>query len=1320
MVKHGILHVHSMFSLHDSSQSPQEIVEKAKELGCKNITLTDHGTLLGIDDFMDAGKEYGINTIPGVEMYLEDRMHLVLFAKNYKGFQAISKALKEANRNQYIRKTKGTSFVYPILNKEALELLKGNKDVVVTSACIQGPVAVSLLQNYYIQKQIKKIEKKAENYRSLYESYMNTKEKYTIIVDEISKLKKERTAFLKYTKDPYLRQIERKQEQLKKIDLDLKIFDGDEKKQKKIHELETKQQALTQEIQQRKSTRQNAFEVVTYNDKKIEHLENKKKKLKEVFSKAESGKKKFEKYKKALDEYSLFDEKRLFEKAKDTARYLKEIFPCFYLELQYHRLEQERIVMPQLVRIGRELDIPLIAANDAHMKDNTEDSLTARQILRYNYFAKHQNLEETDYELYLKTDEELSDILSEILDVQVIQEAMENLSILEECNVKFPEEKHYPKCASDDFDELLKEARIQKIQQGKWNEIYENRLSHEISVIKKMGYVDYHMVVRDFCNAARKLGVVPKEELINMPVNYNKALQWIKSKGFSCGVGVGPGRGSAAGSLVCYLLGITNIDPIQNNLLFERFLNPERVTMPDIDTDIKTSLRPYVIRYTKESHGENAVSSIATTNTYAAKAAIQMVGRDRADELYGHLPKKEAKEKIQKYNLMVRRISDLVSEQNGTLSKSENVFKKEFTGNDEASIIWNRAKLIEGKVRGIGIHAGGVVISDNDDINEYVPLLWNESKQVWATQCDMVRVEKKGMLKFDILGLNTEDCISDCLYLILRDYGVSIDIESIPFEKEVFEEIYAKGKTNSVFQVESVGMKNMLMEFHPTCFEDIVLLIAMYRPGPMQFIPNIMDVKHKRKPLTYKTPMLEEILKSTYGAIAYQEQVMEIFQKLAGYSLGQADLVRRAMSKKKEEKLLIERKSFIYGDVNRNIKGCLKNGIAEDIANSLFDELMDFAKYAFNKSHAVAYATVSYQTAWLKYHYPKEFLCAMFNNKESEDFEPIIEDCMTYNIEVLPPDINRSFYDFSIEEDKIRFGIRGIKGIASSETIQSITNERNDSHSVRMFQDFDDFLFRCLETDEDKCKLFDKDIMEALIKSGCFDDIEKDRVFLYEYYLGIPFNKGLPACKNYARSIERPTFTVPNIKVCRMWEREYLKYYLRDNPLKEYRDDFYYGCTPINDLKDGNVYIFGMLTSYENKISKNGNKMLILNIQGKSGKITVLFLKDKCERYENCMEEYDNKVIRIRGTCKDGTIFGTTIERLSVNRTSYYYICDSKEKYTILLSELPQNEGLEELNIFTFWSGNVGNVHEIETPLLVRKKVTKSLVKKIGAAKEKE
>lgn len=1313
MGNYNILHVHSQYSIHDSVLSPEEIVEKAVEIGCKNITLTDHGTLLGIDDFMDAGQKARINTIPGVELYLENRLHLVVIAKNYAGFKVISRVLRDANEHQEIRKIKGRTFVYPIVTKEILESMRGDENIIVTSACIQGPVAVPLLKRFYTNEKNNQIKEKMKLLEHDVEQYKLLQKKIKELDRQLKSFRTDKSEFIKYTKAPYQRQIEVNIKNAGKYVEQIQELEESGSESELLNGKRIELNELNLKIVNMKELRDNAIQMVQYLEVQIIELKSKKKDYMTKRDSYKNQKNRYEKLKEKLTSNTEYTHEYMYEQARETALYFNTLFPNFYLEVQNHGLRQEAVVMPDLVKISHEIGIPLIAANDAHMKDSSQESITARQIVRYNYFDKHQEVTDTDRELYIKTEKELYHALAQVISEKDAQTAIDNTKVLETCHVEFPTEKHYPSCESDQtFTELLETARQNKISDGEWDEEHEKRLRHEMKIIQTMGFVDYHMVVRDFCIAGRKLGVVPKRKLVNMPSTYKDALEWIKFKGYNTGVGVGPGRGSAVGSLVCYLLGITNIDPLKYNLLFERFLNPERVTMPDIDTDIKTSLRPYIIRYCKERYGYRTVSSIVTISTYAAKASIQMVGRDRADELYGNLPKDEQKIKKQEYLIFTRKISNLLPDGSGIkLSAYDELFYSKYETNSEAILLWERAKLIEGRANGTGIHAGGIVISDNDDINEYLPVMWKEDMQVWATQCDMVRVEKKGMLKMDILGLLFLDCISDTVNMIKDNYGISIDLDHIPHDKEVFREIYAKGNTNSIFQVESAGMKKMMRDFEPESFEDIILLISMYRPGPMQFISDIIDVKKGKKEVVYKTPLLEPILKDTYGAIAYQEQVLQLFQVLAGYSLGQADLVRRAMSKKKTDKLKIERNAFVFGDTERGITGCVSNGIQAEVANEIFDEVEDFAKYAFNKSHAAAYAVVSYQAAWLKYYYPKEFLCSMFNNKELEQYEPIVEDCMRLGIELLPPDINISIYDFQTENEKIRYGFRGIKGVADENIIEEFVRSRK----AKDFMSFGDFLDRFTEESGNACKLAAKKIILPLIRTGCFDCIAPDRIALDSDFENMLLNQ--PKSNLISFFNEQHYQEIKNVSKRQEWEIEYMGRCISSNPLKIYKDDTYYGCIPYSGLENGKATVFGLLSAYETKISNAGNNLLLVHLIGKTGKITIMFLKDKFTYYEKIIGEYENNVVRINGVYKDGILFGKRMERMEAQKKVYTYVCDTEEKYQDLLCiAAPEgmSDGIEELNIFTFYTKQDGKILRLETPKMFRMLVSKYNALKLG------
>lgn len=1214
MVKHGFLHVHSHYSLHDSASSPEDIVKKVKEMGGKNVTLTDHGTVLGNDPFLLAGKKYGINTIPGIEAYLGNngaREHFILFAKNYEGYRAIWKLLKTADyvkvKNRY----------YTVFSYESLKALKGNTDVVATSACMQGPIARILLHNHWIEMNVAKDRAKLpelEEGNAKYELAVKTLDDIADALKIHKENKKQASAFFKKSYD-------------RKIEKAKKAAEKDPSRAKEVAKLE--------------KDRENGGKLLETAENWIKKLQKEQKEYRAIRN---NNKKHHDNYNKVMDKINqtrggMYNPDTLYQKAVATAKWFKDIFPNFYIEVQYHGIPEEAYIAPLLVKVARDANIPIIAANDAHMTELSEDNLKARQILRFNYFQKHEELRETDKELYLKSDEELFAALSQVISEEDAKEALENLSILDECKVVVPEEKHYPKIPDKlSMDDLLAQKREEMLKNGVWDQEHEDRLQHELKIIKEMGYVDYHMVVRDFCVMARRLQGIPQTEISYLPVSgFPGILKYVEEKGLDNGVGCGPGRGSAVGSLVCYMLGITNIDPLKYGLIFERYLNPERVTMPDIDSDIKRSLRPIIIKYLKWRYGEDAVCSIATEGTYAVKAAIQMAGRDLAD-MKSEKIKDNAKKKdfVSKYKRRhVFPISDMLDDKISSFEDQTCTVPAEGTEERE---VWDNAKLVVGKLSHTGIHAGGVVISDTPDISDHIPVAYSEEKDVWATQCDMVRVEEKGFLKMDVLGLNTLDIISDCMQLVTKDFGVKIDIDNIPFEKEVFEEIYAKGFTNAVFQVESEGMKNMLMNFKPETIEDIILLVAAYRPGPMQYLDDVIKVKNGEKKAQYLTPELEPILKNTYSAIIYQEQVMKIFQNLAGYSLGSADIVRRYMSKKKTAMLEKEKDAFVYGDPERNIPGCIKNGIKEDNALKLFDEMTEFAKYAFNKSHACAYAIVSYQTAYLKYHYPKQFLCAVLNNVQQEKYGGPMSDCARLGIELLPPDIQMSKYNFTTEAGGIRFGFKGIKGIASQSEIQKILNVLNDS--LPTFKSFRTFMDKTAETP------IKSSVTETLIDAGCFDCVYANREELKEEYKKVIKLAKKEEDPDKARKI-LTSIKAGDLKKDHLYNRqkehELLGSLISEKPLKDYEHPSVYGCKYVGNLIPGKQeFVFGYVNDVKTMKTKKGKDMAVVSLICSDAPIEVLMFGDTAKE----VEKYKYRVVKIGGRYKDGKLFGNEMSSL--------------------------------------------------------------------------
>jgi len=682
----------------------------------------------------------------------------------------------------------------------------------------------------------------------------------------------------------------------------------------------------------------------------------------------------------------------LYEEAKEAVLKYQEIFGRgnYFLELQDHGIPMQRQVNQGIIRLSRELDIPLAATNDCHYI-NAEDWEAHDILLCIQTGKKVADENRMRYEggqYYVKSEEEMRELFS------YIPEAIDNTAkIAERCNVEieFGVTKLPRYEVPEGYDSwgylnhLCSEGFKERYPED--DGTLKERLEYELGVIKSMGYVDYFLIVWDFINFAR-----------------------------SHGIAVGPGRGSAAGSIVSYCLKITNIDPIRYQLLFERFLNPERVSMPDIDVDFCYERRQEVIDYVVEKYGKDQVAQIVTFGTLAARGVIRDVGRvmDLPYSLCDQVSKMVPAELNITLDLALKKNPEL----KGLYDTDEQVHK-----------LIDMSRRLEGLPRHTSMHAAGVVIS-RTNIDEYVPLSRGSDGTI-TTQFTMTTLEELGLLKMDFLGLRTLTVLQDAVAMIQKDHGVKLDLDHIDFnDKKVMESI-GTGKDDGVFQLESGGMKSFMKELKPESLEDIIAGISLYRPGPMDFIPKYLKGKNDPAAITYTCPQLEHILKPTYGCIVYQEQVMQIVRDLAGYTLGRSDLVRRAMSKKKADVMARERKNFVYGNEEEGVKGCAANGIDEKTANQIFDDMTDFAKYAFNKSHAAAYAVVAYQTAYLKYYYPREFMAALMTSimdnvtKVSE----YILACRNMGIGILPPDINEGVSGFSVSGNSIRYGLSAIKSV---------------------------------------------------------------------------------------------------------------------------------------------------------------------------------------------------------------------------------------------------------------------------------------------------
>lgn len=1185
-MKTGDLHLHCLDRF-DSQNEPERVCKRLKELGAKGFALTQHGMMSAVDRMREAAEKYGLKFIPGVEAYFQDpediqKRHLILLARDNTGYMAISKAVTRSNDKDG----------YAVMNTEILKRFfgpgtEGHGHVIATSACIQGVIAMHLRKNEEVDHAIEKLQRKEERLEFM--------EDITFLGSVQNRIEQ----ITERVKSEKRKQTDEEKEELSTL-----------RKQKKDYETrKEKHQILMQELEELVSKKKSGAELIT-------SAEEETKKFRELFGADDKGE------------------------------------PCFYMEVQNHGIETERNVYPLLTEIAHKCNVPLVATNDVHIVDKTEEEVLRRQILKALRFQEWSEVEPGDRELHIKTDEELREWLQKILMTEDVDEAMSNIGrIIDRCNVTFKKESHYPKFPSGD-NSTSNEVLEREIERGiRWrypegmDEAHKEQLRHELKVIESMGYADYHLIVKDFLEYGRLLGSVPDDKINEVPLSIEGVKRWLQENDCTIGFTIGPGRGSAVGSLVCYLLGITSLDPMKYGLLFERFLNPERVSMPDIDSDISQTVRSKVIEYVTAKYGKDAVCGIMTMNAQAPRGAVRIAAKYYCQSINGN-------EKL--YLSIADAIAKSIPLEPGTRFSTvldpdtgETVLqqlKKKFTKKEEREIIrW--ATIIEGCFTAYGAHAAGVIISDNNDVSEYVPLRWNKDLNEWTSQCDMVQAEEvHGLLKMDFLGLKTLDIITGCQRLIRENHGVSIDPLNIPLDdKDVYRDIFSKGRTNSVFQFESSGMKTMLKRFKPESFEDLIILVSMFRPGPLQYLDGVVEVKNGKEP-EYLCDELIPILGKTYGAIVYQEQVMEIFQRLAGYTLGGADLVRRFMSKKKQDKLAHERVAFVDGDAERNIKGCVANGIQREAADRLFDQMTEFAKYAFNKSHAAAYAYNAYVTGWLKYHYPAEFLASAMAWADSKKIPGLMQEAKTFGITVKVPDVNSAGSTFTVENNCICFGMGSIRSVGK--TGDTILRERMEHGK---FVSIKDFLIRtkvsrtvysnlckagafdCFSTNRRALNLVYEDLSKAVekvgkkqaiydksVSEGKTEKAEKDKIILKEV-------------KKELDSIMIPVDIPEDMQEKLKDEKYYLGAFVTAHPMDEYPDAEMASVTAVADIQRNGFYeISGAVTEIEIKHrKKDGKPMAFVKVEDKTGEIMCNFFTNAYEKYGKYLQE--GNVLTISG-----------------------------------------------------------------------------------------
>ena len=915
-------------------------------------------------------------------------------------------------------------------------------------------------------------------------------------------------------------------------------------------------------------------------------------------------------------EVARFLTRGMYEDAKKAALRYQDIFGKgnFFLELQDHGIPEQQNVNQQLLKMHRETGIELVATNDVHYT-LAEDAQPHDVLLCLQTGKKLTDEDRMRYEggqYYVKSPEEMERLFP------YAPEALENThKIAQRCHVeiefgvtKLPKFDVPEGYTSWEYLNELCFRGLEERYQPVTEELKE-RLNYELSTIRNMGYVDYFLIVWDFIKYARDHDIM-----------------------------VGPGRGSAAGSLVAYTLGITQLDPIRYDLLFERFLNPERVSMPDIDVDFCFERRQEVIDYVRRKYGDDCVVQIVTFGTLAARGVIRDVGRvmdlpyAQVDTIAKMIP--------QELNITIDKALQMNPE-----------LKKIYEDQKEIHDLIDTAKRLEGLPRHTSMHAAGVVISQKD-VSEYVPLSRASDGSI-VTQFTMTTLEELGLLKMDFLGLRTLTVIQNAVHLIEQDAGVKLDMQHIDYNDKKVLDSLGTGRSDGVFQLESAGMKNFMKELKPQSLEDVIAGISLYRPGPMDFIPQYIRGKNRPDTIKYDCPQLEPILKPTYGCIVYQEQVMQIVRNLAGYTLGRSDLVRRAMSKKKAAVMEKERQNFVYGNEAEGVPGCIANGISEQTANKIYDDMIDFAKYAFNKSHAAAYAVVSYQTAFLKYYYPVEFMAALMTSviEMPTKVAEYIQVCRQMNIKILPPDVNRGAYGFSVDNGAIRYGLSAIKSVGRP-VINALVEEREVKGEYRSLKDFIERLTGTVN----------KRAIENFIKAGALDCLEGNRRQKMLVYSQIVDSIAQEKKNSFAGQMslfdlvsdeEKKEYEIrmPDVEeydkeMILAFEKDVLGIYLSGHPLEKYRNimekmisakttDFQPDEeSGIPKVYDGQkVIIGGMITEKTIKYTRNNKVMAFLTVEDLLGTVEIVVFPRDYEKWQAMLNEDARVFVQGRVNAED-------------------------------------------------------------------------------------
>lgn len=914
-----------------------------------------------------------------------------------------------------------------------------------------------------------------------------------------------------------------------------------------------------------------------------------------------------------------------YDKAKENAIILKEIFDKdFYLEIQDHGMENDRPIMELVPKMAKELNIPIVGTNDIHYVDH-EHSIAHNILLLLgdkSGAADYRDLRYQTDQVYFKSSDEMYSVFKDY------PEAIENtVAISEKCNLELEfKQFHYPifpipedskaKDLDEYFEILAEEGLHSKFK--KLNREIEERFKYEIEVIKSMGYSGYFLIVQDFINAAKKRGIP-----------------------------VGPGRGSAAGSLVAYTLGITNVNPLEYDLLFERFLNPERKSMPDIDVDFADDQRGEVIDYVKEKYGEDSVSQIITFNRLSSKAVLRDVAR-------------VLKIPIATVNSITKWIPSKFGKVYTIDEALESVPELEWVKkSDDPQIqeLIKYSRILEGMNRNASKHAAGVVITPGP-VSNFVPIARASNSDDYVTQYNMKELDDAGILKMDFLGLRTLSIIRDTIELVKKTRGITVDMDEIPLDDEKTYKLFAKGQTTAVFQFESAPMREYLKKLHPSSIKDLAAMNALYRPGPMENIDSFINRKFGREKIVYLHPSLEPILKETYGIIVYQEQVIQIANKVAGMTLAEADILRRAMGKKDTAAMIEQSEKFV--------KGAVANNISEKIAREIFALIDKFASYGFNKSHAVAYSVVAYQTAYLKAHFLPEFLAANLTNEfgNPDKVAVLLDDCRKLKVKVRPPDINKPSSFFSVEDGEIIFGMSAIKNVGV-QAVDEIVRARKE-----LDRDFTSIFDLCSNVD---LRIVNKRVLEGLVLAGAFDTVKGTRAQNFAaiedaIQFGNRFQEDKKKMANSLFGIdsEEMTVTEPDLPDVPPWddktslakEREVLGFYLSDHPLHRYESEYRsFANVHLGEpetFRDGEIVrACGVITSFRTKIDKSGKQMAFFDLDDFSGRCECLMFSKVYAEYSKPIMEESTVLVKGKVESSGDSIKIHVNEAISLSEAKY-------------------------------------------------------------------